>query len=298
MEKSITEYQKCFNSIVYRLKKNEFVVAILVFGSMVNGDLWHGSDIDFLIVVNDENLSIENIYTDENGIPVHLKVTGKKAFISMYKDKLLRKKFNLLFRSSKLVFSKDKDIIALYDNVNYYNDLDREIWNLAYLGKILKYMSICKKYIANDRVYRAYVLSIKCLEQFAKLYVNHSGYIVSKDAIIVAMNLDDNFKNQVEDLFFSKSNKIESVKNIIKFLDNSINENIMEYTRFLVEYIKGRENPLSVEDIKKEEVFANFHINMKDILVKLWEKKIVKRKKKDYKVNKNIVLFEEWAYFL
>ena len=44
MERTILQYQKAFNSIIERLKSNDSVLAVMVFGSMVTGDLWDESD--------------------------------------------------------------------------------------------------------------------------------------------------------------------------------------------------------------------------------------------------------------
>lgn len=42
---------------------------------------------------------------------------------------------------------------------------------------------------------------MKLTEAFSKLYVNFSGYMISKDVINMATSLDDDFKNIVDDLF-------------------------------------------------------------------------------------------------
>ena len=46
MGRTILQYQKAFNSAINRFKANKLVLAVMVFGSMVSGDLWDESDID------------------------------------------------------------------------------------------------------------------------------------------------------------------------------------------------------------------------------------------------------------
>lgn len=48
MLKTLLQYQKVYNIVTKRLKQNKKVLAVMVFGSMVSGDLWEKSDIDFL----------------------------------------------------------------------------------------------------------------------------------------------------------------------------------------------------------------------------------------------------------
>ncbi len=58
MNDNIIKYQTAFNNVVDRLKNNESVLAVMVFGSMVTGDLWEESDIDLFVVMN-EDIKVE-----------------------------------------------------------------------------------------------------------------------------------------------------------------------------------------------------------------------------------------------
>lgn len=46
MAKTILDYQIAFNKTVESLKVKKEVLALFVFGSIMNGDLWEQSDID------------------------------------------------------------------------------------------------------------------------------------------------------------------------------------------------------------------------------------------------------------
>ncbi len=59
---------------------------------------------------------------------------------------------------------------------------------------------------------------MKLTEAFSKLYVNFSGYMISKDVINMATSLDDDFKNIVDDLFFNKDNIEESIIKLIEYI--------------------------------------------------------------------------------
>ena len=72
LEKTIIQYQRAFNGLVERLKGNDTVLAAMVFGSVITGDLWDKSDIDLFVIVNEKIPDIKNIYTEERGVPVHI----------------------------------------------------------------------------------------------------------------------------------------------------------------------------------------------------------------------------------
>jgi hypothetical protein len=203
-----------------------------------------------------------------------------------------------MFASSRLVFSKDMDITIKYDSGRYYPDLDRERWNMVYLGKLLKSIDLCKKYIHNDGVYTAYGAAVKCVENYAKLYVNSSGYMISKDAMAMAMNLRAGFKECVDSLFFNKQDAEKSIDNVINYLESAIDENIRNTASLLINYIREKDCFLSTEEIRNDKLFASYEIAVEDILNRLWERNIIKKDNRDYKTEDGKVMFKENVYFI
>lgn len=298
MERTILQYQKAFNSIIEKLKSNNSVLAVMVFGSMVTGDLWDESDIDMFVILDKKSSEIENIYTEEKDIPVHIKLMSKSKFVQLHEEDLRGGFIHRIFASSRLVFSKDREVTARYDSGRYYPDLDRERWNMVYLGKLLKNIGISKKYLHNNGIYTAHTAAVKSAEEFARLYINSSGYMISKDAMTMAMNLNDSFRKCVDDLFFNKTSPEEAINNTLDYLQNNIDASIRNLTNVLINYMREKDSFLSAEDIKKDRLFYNYDINMEDILNKLWSKNIIKKETRDYKGEGGKVLIKENVYFI
>jgi predicted nucleotidyltransferase len=298
MERTILQYQKAFNSIIDRLKANESVLSVMVFGSMVTGDLWDESDIDLFVILDKKMNNIKNIYTEEKKVPVHIKLMSKSKFMQLYEADLRGGFMHRMFASSRLVFSKDVEITVKYDSGRYYPDLDRERWNMVYLGNVLKSLDICKKYLSNDGIYTAYSAAVKCVENFARLYVNHSGYMISKDAMTMAMNLNDKFKKCVDELFFNKQDAAKAIEDTVNYLESSIDESLRNTASIMINFMREKDCFLSTEDIKNDKLFENYEISLEDILNKLWEKNIIKKDSRDYKADDGKVLFKENVYFI
>jgi hypothetical protein len=169
---------------------------------------------------------------------------------------------------------------------------------MVYLGKVLKSIDICKKYLSNDGVYTAYGAAVKCVENYARLHVNYSGYMISKDAMTMAMNLNDNFKRCVDELFFNKQDTAKAISAAVEYIESSIDENIRNTASILVNYMREKDCFLSTEDIKNDKLFVNYDIALEDVLNKLWEKNIIKKDSRDYKTEDGKVLFKENVYFI
>lgn len=299
MLKNIERYQKAFSTLINSLKKNDLILAAMVFGSILTGDIWEGSNIDLFVICKDGIQNRGKIYTEENNIPVHIKLINKEKFLALYEEEMAGGFIHRLFLSSRLVFSKDDEVTAKYDMGRYYPDIDREKWNMVYLSDLLKSMEVSKKYLANNGTYMAYSSAIKALEDFSKLYINYSGYMISKDVMTMATNLNDQLKELTDKLFFcNPKNMYSIIKEVLKFLDSNINNNIRKYSTLLLEFMKEKDCLLSSEDILTDELFKNLNIRFEKILNKLFKNGIVKKKNREYTDENNGVLMKENVYFI
>ena len=298
MTKTILQYQKAFNSVVDRIKIDESVLSVMVFGSIVTGDLWEGSDIDFIVIVNKNFEKIRNLYSQEEGIPVHIKLMSKEKFIKVYSENLKGGYLHRIFSSSRLIFSKDMDITVRYDGGRLFPDVDRERWGMCFLGELLKEMGVCKKYLWSDAIYTSYSAAIRCIEKYSKLFVNSSGHMISKDVMTMALNLNDDFKQCVDKLFFEKANITETIKETMMFLEQSINLSIKSNCNLLLNYMREQDKFVSAEEIMLDDLFKDFDIDMEELLNKLWKRDIIKKESRDFKIDKDKILFKQNVYFV
>lgn len=281
MEKTIIEYQNAFSEITEGLKKNKDIVAIFVFGSMVTGDLWEGSDIDLFVICNEAFHKVRDVYTEVLQIPVHSKFLSKKRFIESYEGEGIKGTIRNTLISSKLIYSKDEDISNIYSDTRYSINLDRDRWNLVYLGNVLKDIGVCKKYLHTGGLYTSYEVLVRVLDNFSKLYLNTKGYVVSKDSLKMACNLSDSFDNLVQELFSSNIDK-RTIENTLKFIENHLNYTVKETVKLLLDFLEEKSEYLSSYEIEKDNLFINFNIRIEYILKYLYSKDLVNREFRDF----------------
>ncbi|ERK29999.1 nucleotidyltransferase domain-containing protein [Clostridium intestinale] len=273
MNTKIVEYQKAFSSIKEDLEKNKHVLAVLAYGSMVSGDLWEGSNIDLLVVIDNLINDIKDINLTLNEVPIHLKLISKNNLMNNS-----NKKIDEILITSRLIICNDLSIRKIHDELRYVPDIEKEKMNLVYLGETLKSINVLNKYLYNNRRYTAFELSLKAMESFAKLYINNNGYLVSKDSINMAISLNDSFKEIVDKIFFEQVNKEEAIKEMITYIKNYLNVNLKQSSRILIDYIKDKDNWVTPQLLKEEELFKGLYINMEVILNELYKNKILNRK--------------------
>ncbi|NFG40061.1 nucleotidyltransferase domain-containing protein [Clostridium botulinum] len=290
MLKSILKYQKSFQKLINDLKVNKKVLAIFAFGSIVSGDLWDESDIDLFVLYKDNFNEIRDVYSEILGIDVHMKLLSKESFLNLYKSDGKKGFARNILLSSKIVFSRDDEITSTFNEARYSLDKHIEKWNLVYLGKLMKDLRVTKKYLHNDSVFTSYEILIRALDSFSKLYLNLNGYTVSKDAVRMATNLNDDFNNIINDLFYEPMSK-ENIESTLVYIERFLELNIVASTKALLEFLNEKRTFLSSYEIKNDVKFKEFDIKIEDILKELLKRNLVKKdiRKLDIEDSKKLI---------
>ena len=295
MKNIIIEYQKAFNEILENFKSNKDVIAVFTFGSIVSGDIWEESDIDFFVIYNFEYDFVRDIYSEIYKIPVHTRILSKEKFLSSYKEDGSKGIARNILKFSKLVFSRDKDINNLYNRSIYVGDEFNHIDSLEYLSRVIKDVGICKKYIQNDRIYTAYEMIVRSLDSFSKLYLNLNGYTVSKDAIRMVINLNDDFKALIDDKLFNGVQE-ENIVDIINYINTYIDKNILKASKVITDILNDEEEYLSASEIKNKDILRGSNIKLEQILKRLLTKGVIKKKDKEVVDSNGNVIISENVY--
>ena len=294
MKNVIIEYQKAFNDIMKDFKRNDNVISVFTFGSMVSGDIWRGSDIDFFVIYKDDFHKMRDLYSEVNGIPIHVKLLSKKTFLYSYEKEGSKGISKGILKFSKLVFSRDNEINLIYNRVIYGGE-GNYIENLEYLSKVIKDIKICKKYIQLDRIYTAYEMMIRSLDSFSKLYLSLNGYTISKDSIRMVINLNDSFKKIIDDKLFSVT-KEEDIVEIIDYIDKYVDDNLLIASKVIIDILSNTKDYLSSTEIGEDKRMDGKSIKVEQILKRLLLKGIIKNKIKEVTDKDNNFIINENVY--
>lgn len=294
MRNKIIEYQKVYKSIINDLSNNSNVLGVTVFGSMVAGDVWEDSDIDLFVILNEVGDGIKDIYGEKSGISIHLKIMSKDEFLNFTDNNIGGSTIHRKFISSKLVVCNDSDISDNFTRVKYYNDVDRERWNLVYLGSLLKDINSCKKYIHNGKLYSPFTMLLNAIDNFSKLYLNYNGYLISKSSISILINLNDDCEILINNLM--KDINHENIDNIIRYIEEFLNKNISSCCNVLLDFLCENLEGISSREMKYSELFKGFDIEFEEILGELFKRGIVEKNTREYKSISGQALVDEKIY--
>lgn len=293
MAKSVLELQNAFQLTLKKLKDNNKVLAIFTYGSIISGDVWKESDIDLFVVYDGEFNKVRQIYSKVLDVQINIRVLSKEEFLKACEGEEQDEYIKNVIIISRLAFSKDKEIIEFYNKFKYSFNSDRERYNLIYLGNFLKDFKVCKKYLELGRLNTSYEVLIRALDSFSKLFLNLNGYLVTKDSLTMATNLNDEFSKVINELFLGSLSK-DLIKKTIDYIDNYLDENIKEASKMLLNYLEEKEKFISSYKIIEEKKFHKIKVEV--ILRELTKRGLVIEDKILLKDSNNNSILEEIVY--
>ncbi len=295
MNNIVMDYQKVYHLVTERMKNTDSILAAFVFGSMVTGDLWENSDIDFFVIQTGGKLGVENIYSDEEGIPVHIKLMSKKELLTMKGLEITGSYIHRIFSSSKMVFSKDEEITERYNKLRFYPEMERRKWTLSYLGKLIKSIDSTEKFMHYGNYYGAYNTLLESMELYASIYVNSQGYMISKDTINMAAGLNADYEEKYRYLV-SSDELVEKITKVNKYLKQTLDYEILEASEVLLAYFREKNIPMSSSELLHDDFFSDFDIHMEGILNLLYSKNLLKHSLRVVYTDKGEELIQENVY--
>jgi len=289
-------YQEAYEKAFNKLKNNSNVIAIIVYGSIVSGDLWEESDIDFFVITKEQNKMI-NIYSKINNVPVQVNYVSKDIFIESYKNLLKGGTFHKAFFTGKLVYCLDDDIKDIYNSIRFYYDRDRSIRNIEILCNILNCLHYSRKYYVTGKYETSFQWIVDLITNFARLQLNMMGHITDKDILSFAVNMDENIE-RLFDVINSGITLKEKISIIIESVCKYLDQNIEDISYPIIEFLKEKKDFVSVNDIKSADEFRQIDGNLNLLLEFLAKKGLINQTLRSLKTRGDEELIEEIVYYV
>ncbi len=297
MEEQIIQYQQSYNLALRSLQDHEDVLAVFVFGSMVSGDLWDKSDIDFFVILKKWVPGMTNVHSNDWGKPVHCKFLSKKEFMSSRGFDLKGSFLHRLFASSRLVHCRDREIENRFHSGRSYTDQARQIWTLTYFGRVLKGTDSVRKSMKNNNYLAACVTLMETMNALAMVLINAGGYMVSRDSINIAAELFPEYRSAFLDLV-GPAPLEDRVTRTVAWILEVTRRCETDWTQVLFQYLREADHPLSANEIQADPLLAPYHIEVEAILAQLYERGLLKREHRDFNAPGGTRLIRENVYLI
>lgn len=294
MSLNIRTYQSACETVLESLENNSQVLAVIVCGSIITGDIWKESDID-LIVITKEMEKSETIYSRINKVPVQINYISKDIFINTYNNMLKGGTFHKSFFSGKLMYCIDDELKEIHRLSRIYGDKDRNMRNIEILCNLLNSVHYGKKYMVTGKSETAFQWCMEALQNYSRLIMNVNGHITDKDVISYAVSMDNDVA-KLFSLLFSSSDIRKNAEASIKYIDSFIDTNIEMLAYPLIQFLKESGKEYAQRELEKTPDFDQIDTDINLLLVKLSKLGIISESTRKYTTYGEELLIEELVY--
>lgn len=292
---NIKAYQEAYDIALNKFKNNSQVIAIIVYGSIISGDIWEKSDIDFHVITKEEK-KMESIHCKIMEVPIHINYISKEIFVDSYNNMLKGGTFHKAFFMGKLVYCIDDTIKQIHSSTRYYSDRDKRIRNIEILCNLLNSMHYAKKYMTTGKHETAFQWCVEVLKNYARILMNNNGHITDNDVLSFAVNMSTN----VENIFVTLNDDkpiLGRLNYIIEATEKFISQNAETISEPVIQYLRNSRKPCSASDIQGSEDFKQVDADMNILLETLSSIGIIKEKSRKYITKGNEYLIDEIVYY-
>jgi hypothetical protein len=154
-----------------------------------------------------------------------------------------------------------------------------------------------KKYKFTGKRETAYQWCIEAIKNLARLLISLEGHITDKDILSYAVSMN----NEIQVLFemLNSTEDIDyKISQVLIACEKDISENITAVAKPLIEFLKNRKKPCSVQDFKNSEEFRQIDGDLNLLLDRLSSMKVIEAGNRVYTSYANEYFIDETVYFV
>ncbi|WDC85789.1 nucleotidyltransferase domain-containing protein [Caloramator sp. mosi_1] len=277
-----------------KLKSNSNILCAMIYGSLVNGDIWEKSDIDFFVITKEQNKN-EIIQTRYANIKINIQYVSRDIFIEEYNNYLKGGTFHKAVFSGKILFCLDNELMMVLNEIKFYTDRERNIRNIEILSNLLNSIHYVNKYLITHKYETAYQWCVDLIKYYARLLMSVKGHMTDKDILSFAVNMDLSVKDMFDELTEGGDIK-QRVEKVLRMAEDFIEDNIEVLCTPIIEVLKTTQRPLSVQEIRSLPLFKQIDGDLSKVLNKLAEKGIINEITRKYTTYGEEYLIDEIVY--
>ncbi|MBN2794726.1 MAG: helix-turn-helix domain-containing protein [Clostridia bacterium] len=245
-------YMNALEALLDKLKADHNIVAVILAGSLSYDQVWEKSDIDIVIVVNDDSKPKRHLCLMED----HITINGHVETRSEFKKKLSTMTRGLIYHSylamGTMVFCNDPALLEVFNNFGLDVEIgikDREIAILHNLAGVIVNLNKAEKWLkVKDEPRYAYLWLIETLKHVSSIEVLINESIPTREVILQALKYNN---PMIEELYIklmdNRKNNI-NVSSAIEKIYEYIRQNVEALCRPILDYLRAQTEikPLSV----------------------------------------------------
>ncbi len=244
------DYEKALNDFVERAKSDEYILSVILGGSLAYDTVWEKSDIDLLIVTRDE-IQKPMVGGLENDVMVYLYLFTRDQFRKQIQRVTDGSPLHSTFNVSKIAFTRDDTIHDLYEDME--NIGSRDLENLVLLNYIFCKDLINKAYKAihvkkDPQFSIAFIMS--AIRRLANIEVLLNRKVPLRESTVQALELNpEMFQSIFTDMITNPRKDLATLDEVLRKMEMYLWDRLETIAQPVLRLLEQKEE-VSYDDLK------------------------------------------------
>jgi predicted nucleotidyltransferase len=195
---TVALFTAALDSFVEKVRRDRYVIAAILFGSLAHDTVWRKSDIDVMLVGREETRGVTHVSLVENGVNIHAILSPRSKFKQALEGALQGSFVHSTFALSTLLFTTDDSIRAYYEDARRVGSHDRQMRLIGAAGQAIATLAKAEKWLVTrgDLSY-SFVYFMGALQPLATIEVLLHDELTTREVLPRAAELNPAFFDRV-----------------------------------------------------------------------------------------------------
>jgi hypothetical protein len=191
-------YQTALNDFIDRMKKDSNIIAAILFGSLVSGNVWEESDIDIHLISKDESKPMRQYWIADGDIVIQVSIESRRHFRQAAERALGSSQLFHILATSKVLFSTDETLEQYMEEAKRIGNRDKQL-SLLRLAMYIpaEFSKIRKSLKVYDDHIMAFSFLLHAIEMIARVDLVLHDQIPGREFMQQALELNPSLFNRV-----------------------------------------------------------------------------------------------------
>jgi hypothetical protein len=242
--------QEALETFVDKVRKDDQVIAAVLYGSLSYDTVWEKSDIDLKLIVQDQKLRRSFMCFVENDVPINASIQTRDDF-KRWIERSVQTSFehSMLYRS-KLLFTKDPSIEAYFEEIRYIGERDRQLQLMRLGCHVLGMQAKAEKwmYVKQDATYSGFWI-IRMVDLLAQMEVILHKEVPMRESVQQALKFNPTFFDEIYSGLVCGEATEQKVRAALKSIDSYLGERSERLFEPILAYLKEEADVRTTTDI-------------------------------------------------
>lgn len=249
---TVALFNEALESFVAKVRRDRYIIAAILFGSLSHDTVWRKSDIDIILVGRDDKelKDIKAFALVENGVNIHAILYPRSKFKQVIEGSLQGALMHSAFALSTLLYTTDDSIRAYYQDVATIGMRDRQLRLMTVGAAALGTLAKAEKWLCtrNDLPY-SFLWIMYTIEHLAQIEVLLSGEITTRESIPRALKLNPTFFGSIYHDLIQQEKDAATIQRALDLIEDYLDHNLRVLFGPILDYLEREGGVRTMTDL-------------------------------------------------